>query len=264
MQFTLEEEITAQGSQLTISGSGIADVSRFDMWGSWRWKFHFHDMHQLLWAPDGVVTLQTEDRDWLVPPSVGLWIPAGVVHGVAGSRAGRVHCLYFDCERYPQPWTAVTPLAVSPLAREILLYLDDTEVTPDQRRPAEVVLLDALSPVSLAALYIPIPVDTRARAVAEAIIADPSDGRDLASWAWRVHTSERTLRRLFVEETCMSFTIWRLHVRMRAALKLLAEGQSVQEASRKVGYTNTASFIVAFSRVVGVSPSGLGSHPLLL
>ncbi|MGH9042531.1 MAG: helix-turn-helix transcriptional regulator [Acidimicrobiia bacterium] len=155
----------------------------------------------------------------------------------------------------------VTALTVDSLARELLLYLDDEELSLDHRASAEAVLHAAMKPVSSTALHIPIPADPRARAVAEAIIADPADARDLADWAWQVHTTERTLRRLFTEETSISFTQWRLHVRVRAAMQLLAAGHSVGVTARKVGYGTAASFVTAFVRVTGTTPAAHCAAP---
>lgn len=254
-EITFIEQEVERGSSHSILVHDKTAVMRFDMRASWYWNSHTHDVHQLLWAPDGAVTLQTETADWLVPQTMALWIPAGVVHGVAGSRAGRVHCLYFNPARYPSNWDAVTPLAVSPLARELLLHLGRFESALQQREPAEALLHAVLERASSTALYIPMPRDPRARMVAEAIIDDPADARDMADWAWRAHTSERTLRRLFTDETGMPFTQWRLHGRMRAAMQLLADGHSVSVTARKVGYATTASFITAFVRVTGRTPA---------
>jgi AraC-like DNA-binding protein len=111
------------------------------------------------------------------------------------------------------------------------------------------VLFATIKPASLAALHIPIPRDPRARVVAEAIIAAPADARDLADWARQAHTCKRTLRRLFADETSMAFTQWRLHVRMRAVMQLLADGIGIGATARKAGYGTTTSFVTAFGRV---------------
>lgn len=100
----------------------------------------------------------------------------------------------------------------------------------------------------------PLPEDPRARAIADAVIADPADGRGLDAWARYANTGVRTITRLFTRETGMSFAQWRTHVRVRAALGHLARGVPVGRTARAVGYRKPGAFSEAFRRVTGRSP----------
>jgi AraC-like DNA-binding protein len=53
----------------------------------------------------------------------------------------------------------------------------------------------------------------------------------------------------------LSLAAWRRQSRMLASLSLLAEGRSVGEAARAVGYDSAAAFSTAFKQCFGVSPS---------
>jgi AraC-like DNA-binding protein/quercetin dioxygenase-like cupin family protein len=251
---TAEDE---RGSARFIKSSD-ADVlvARYELHRSWRWEAHRHDEHQFFWAPDGAVTIQTEDFDWLAPPTIGLWIPAGVVHSAGSDGPFRLYSLYFEPAECPFDWPATTPVAMTPLARELIVYLDDPDVGVPARERAQAVLYDSLAPLSLATLQIPMPADSRARRVAEAILADPGDSRELAQWAREVGAGERTLTRIFTAETGMPFSQWRLHVRIRAGMQLLATGTSVGVTAKKVGYRTASAFVQAFSRVTGSTPAG--------
>jgi AraC-like DNA-binding protein len=66
--------------------------------------------------------------------------------------------------------------------------------------------------------------------------------------------SRRTLTRLFVRDTGMSFDHWRTQVRRCAALPLLAEGQPVSRVAHSVGYATASAFLAAFRRTVGTTP----------
>ncbi|MEW6475962.1 MAG: helix-turn-helix transcriptional regulator [Actinomycetota bacterium] len=245
-----------RGSARYIQSTDAAvTVARFELHRSWRWEAHEHEHHQFLWAPDGAVTIQTEDIDWLAPPTIGLWVPAGVRHSAGSDQPFRLYSLYFEPADCPFRWEATTPLAVTPLARELIIHLDNPELAADARERAQAVLYDCLAPLSLATLQIPMPADPRARQVAESILANPGDGRDLAHWAQQVGAGERTLTRVFTAETGMPFTQWRLHVRVRAAMQLLATGTSVGVTARTVGYRTASAFVQAFSRVTGSTPA---------
>jgi AraC-like DNA-binding protein len=104
-------------------------------------------------------------------------------------------------------------------------------------------------------LPLPEPRDSRARAAAEALKRQPGDRRTLREIAREVGASERTLERLFVRETGLNFTTWRLRLRMLAALECLAAGESVGSTAITVGYKNPSSFIAAFRTTFGSTPA---------
>src|SRR3546814_15737161 len=71
------------------------------------------------------------------------------------------------------------------------------------------VILYALRALKPEPLYLPHPRDARLKRIAEALLADPADNRALGDWAKAAAASERTLARLFVRETGMTFGAWR-------------------------------------------------------
>ena len=87
------------------------------------------------------------------------------------------------------------------------------------------------------------PRDPRARTIAERLIADPADSRELAAWADDVHAGVRTLSRLFLSETGLSFASWRTQVRIHAAIQLLAGRDDGRRRRATVGYRKTSAFI---------------------
>jgi len=116
-------------------------------------------------------------------------------------------------------------------------------------------VLDLLRPLPVTPIDVPDPVDERVRAVADALLADPADPRSLEAHARAIGVSRRTLTRLFVHDTGMSFDRWRTHMRLRAALSLLAEGQPTSRVAHTVGYATPSAFLAAFRRTVGTSPT---------
>ncbi len=122
------------------------------------------------------------------------------------------------------------------------------------RLRAEAVVLDLLHPLPTMPIDVPHPADKRVCAVANALLADSADPRSLEAHARAVGVGRRTLTRLFVHDTGMSFDRWRTHVRLRAALSLLAESQPVSRVAHAVGYATASAFLAAFRRTVGTSP----------
>src|SRR5580704_17510902 len=83
---------------------------------------HAHDWHQLIYASEGVMWVQTAEGDWVVPPNRAVWVPAGVEHGIEMTGSVLVQTLYLSTRlagKLPQRCCAVN---VSPLLRELIRH----------------------------------------------------------------------------------------------------------------------------------------------
>jgi AraC-like DNA-binding protein len=172
-----------------------------------------------------------------------------------------MYSLYFRPAATAIRWRVPTVVSVSPLLGEMIVHLTETNPRGAARRRAEAFVLDLLRPLAIAPLHTPTPIDERARFVADALTSNPDDARTLEAWGHAAGASERTLSRLFVRETGLSFTDWRTQVRLIAALPLLADGVAVATAARAVGYATPSAFIAAFRRVFGVTPRAYFAPP---
>ncbi|MGV9422839.1 helix-turn-helix domain-containing protein [Streptomyces sp. NPDC003656] len=230
------------------------DLERFEMTRGQIFRHHAHGEHQLAWASTGVVMVDIRDRCWVLPPHLALWIPGGVRHATAALRESVLQGIYLDPVTCPLAWERPTVLAVPPLARHLIGYLTG-ELPPDVRAHAEAVLLAVLRPADGAVFELPLPADPRAREVAALLLDRPADQRGLAELAHAVGSSPRTLLRLFLSETGMTFSQWRVHARLQAALAHLAEGAPVARVADRVGYATPSAFVAAFRRVTGATPA---------
>ncbi|RKS08682.1 AraC-like DNA-binding protein [Nocardiopsis sp. Huas11] len=235
-------------------GAGAIVVGHFPL-SSGEWiPPHSHLQHQLAWTRHGVLGVAVEDTYWVLPPTRALWLPAGVVHRTGATRDAVLCSLYLEPDRCALDWTEPTPVGVNGLLAHLIDHLSRHDLAHNVRLRAEAALLDLLHPLPTLPIDVPRPVDSRVCAVADALLADPADPRGLEAHARAVGVSRRTLTRLFVNDTGMSFDRWRTHMRLRASLPLLAEGQSVSRVARAVGYATSSAFLAAFRRTVGTSP----------
>ena len=227
-----------------------------------RFEWHTHENHQLAWSPEGVLVVLTEDGgSYVLPPSRALWIPTGTVHETRASGAAVLRSAYLAPLRCPIEWPTPTPVAVSPLLGELIHHLDDRGLGAEERARAEVVLFDLLLPLRIATISVRPPTDPRARDVSEALLADPADPRTLHEWGRAVGASSRTLARVFLSDTGLSFGHWRTLVRLQASLQHLAEEMPVSAVAPLVGYRTTSAYVAAFRAHTGVTP-GRYFHPL--
>lgn len=216
-------------------------------------RTHRHPAHQLTWVPRGSLAIGAAGATWVLARETALWIPAGIEHDVLATGDTSMRSLYFSPRSCRVRWTTPTAVVSSGLVGQLLDHLLDA---PDgsARRRAELVIFDLLEPVPAATLRVPLPTDERARQVADALHADPGDGRTLAEWGSAIGASGRTLARLIERETGMGFEQWRTRLRIAHATRLLAVGNAVGRVGLDVGYSTPSAFVAAFRRVVGVSP----------
>jgi AraC-like DNA-binding protein/quercetin dioxygenase-like cupin family protein len=238
-----------------LDPSAAVVVATFPMPPGLVFDWHTHADHQLVWAASGVLTVRTHESAWVLPPTRALWIPAGLRHETLSTGTATMRSAYVRPARCRIGWTEPTPVSASPLLAELIGYLADRDLEASRRANAEAVLVDLLRPVAMTTIDVRMPSDDRAREVADAIAADPADGRTLAEWGRDVGASERTLARAFLADTGVSFGRWRTLVRVQTALAALANGEPVGTVARRVGYDSDSAFVQAFRRETGVTPA---------
>lgn len=221
--------------------------------GAWVPEHAHPTHHQLNWTTRGVLGVAVGDRSWVLPPTLALWLPAGTPHRTGATRAAVLRSLYLASDLPDLGDGEPVAVAVDPLLTHLAEHLAH-DLDPDARRRAEAVVPDVLRPLPTAPVEVPEPADPRARAVASVLWRDPADPRGLAELAAGSGASRRTLSRLFVADTGLNFERWRTHLRIRAALPLLADGQGVARVAHAVGYSTPSAFLAAFRRVVGTTP----------
>ncbi len=174
-----------------------------------------------------------------------------------------------DCHRaiairsiYVDPaWSGDLPtdccvIAVSPLLRELILRAvkigNNYPPLGPERRLMEVIV-DELRQMQRhpASAHVQ---DPKVRKVIDALVERPADSGKIEDWAKRVGTSARTLSRLFVKETGMSFGAWRRRLRLMEAIELLGQGESVTRVAFELGYQSSSAFAAMFRSELGVSP----------
>jgi AraC-like DNA-binding protein len=219
---------------------------------------HRHDSAQLIYATEGVMTVETDNGVWVVPPERAVWVPAFVTHSIRMTGAVQLRTLYVDSTIAPIEGRHCCVVQVSQLLRAcIARFFDLSESWPEDGPDARVVsvLLDEIRSAPTAPLHLPTPSDPRALRVAEAFLAQPSDRRSIGEWARFAGASERTLERVFVGELGMTLGRWQQQARLLRALEVLASGHSVTEAALEVGFETPSAFIAMFRRAMGTTPA---------
>lgn len=220
--------------------------------------WHSHPRGQLLYAISGVMVIHSDAGTWVIPPSRALWLAADVHHDVHMSGDVQMRTAYIDASQVGRLPNESCAISVSPLLRELLVAavripMDYPLGGREERLMA--LLVDEIRVSSTLALHLPLPHDGRVRRICDALLAQPADTATAADWAARVGVGAKTIHRLFVKETGMSFAQWREQARLLLALRRIAEGERIIDIAFDCGYASQSAFSAMFRRHFGAPPS---------
>lgn len=219
---------------------------------------HAHSKAQLLHVISGAITVEVESGVWTVPPGCAIWIPGGATHSARFVGQISMAILHLSPEVEAALKIECSIIFVPPLLRELILRFargGGFEQTKEREDRLIGVLIDELACAPEEPLHLPLPTDRRLRRIALAMLEDPAQRLTIDEWGARVGASNRTLSRLFREETGMPFSTWRQQLHVGIALQKLATGVSVTNVALDLGYQNVGTFISMFKRMMGVSPT---------
>ncbi|GGK55754.1 AraC family transcriptional regulator [Amphritea balenae] len=219
--------------------------------------FHHHPRGQLAYASSGVIKVFTDAGSWVVPPSQAVWIPAGIYHSVSPEISSEIRHLFIDpayLHRFP---TECSVVEVSPLLRELILKVADFGEDYADNSPASricSVILDELQALKPSLLHLPGAADRRLLRIMQGMIERPETKTSLSYWSQLVGASERTLSRLFIKETGMTFQQWRKQLLLHEAINRLGKGESVINVALDLGYHSPSAFVSMFKKTLGKPP----------
>ena len=223
--------------------------------------WHSHDLHQIEYAIEGVVEVETATAHYLLPPQQAAWIPAGLEHETTINTAVRSISVHFERSLVPEPGDRARILAVVPLLREMMIYALRWPIGRAWSDPVADVFFTTLGNLVSEALEheTPLSLPTSADPTVATAMAYTHDhlGAVTAAQVSRVvGVSERTLRRQFQATVGLSWRSYLLQARLLRAMALLAEpGPSVLQVATAVGFDSVSAFNRSFMARCGETPS---------
>ena len=213
---------------------------------------HAHTAHQIAHAISGTMRVSVQNSMWFIPPGHAMWIPAGTGHSIQCVGRVEMRTAYLS-EAYPPVQTSSVVVAVSPLMREILVRLAESDDSGIKLLLADV-LINEIKQGALQPLCLPVPSDRRIARLALHLQSQPADQTTLKTWAKQLGYSERNLIRSIRGETGMTFRELRRLTRIMVSLDRLSAGQSVTQTAFDVGFETPSAFIYAFRHLLGSTP----------
>jgi AraC-like DNA-binding protein len=247
--------ITIGVAGLDMAATGDDDMHQLD--SRKEADFHHHRKSQFLLWMRGILTCEVSGGLWLVPPGSAIWVPGGMEHRM--TVAGTVECyvVYVDPAVSDALPRECCTLSTTPLLRELIIRSATLSMRYEEGGMASrlvALLLDEMALAQPGRVHLPLPKDKRLRKLVDWLMASPSDSGNIDSLARRMDMSPRTLSRLVLRETGMSFGRWRRQIHILLALQWMAKGATVQDVADGLGYENASNFVVMFRKVLGETP----------
>ncbi|GHB06862.1 AraC family transcriptional regulator [Salinicola rhizosphaerae] len=218
---------------------------------------YIHSRGQLLGTNTGMLSVDVGHHQWVVLPSLAVWIPSGEPYALSSSQSYQGWAAYVAenaCQDLPARPCIVS---VSGLLREAVKKSFDwskVELAGPQQRLAGVIL-DEIMAVPRLNVGLPMPRSKKTLAVARALSLTPQDRRQIEYWARHVGVTSEALADAFISETGLTFSAWRRRLKMLVALESILAGRSLIAVARKAGYKDLHGFITVFRKEMGVTPS---------
>jgi AraC-like DNA-binding protein/quercetin dioxygenase-like cupin family protein len=219
---------------------------------------HAHRKHQLVYAVTGVMVVQTEAGQWVVPPTRGIWMPAGTLHWIRCIGAVQMRSVFVKPGLARDLPDALQVVGISALLRELIkaaAAIAGPYASHSRDGRVMRLIVDELRTLPALPLHLPQPTDRRLREICDHLAKKPDDDATLSDWAERLSITSKTIQRAFVRETGMTFGQWRQQSRLLRALERLALGEKVVDIALELGYESPSAFATMFKRQFGRTPS---------
>ncbi|MGU3287899.1 AraC family transcriptional regulator [Methylobacterium mesophilicum] len=221
---------------------------------------HAHDEAQLTFVTSGMVQILTTAGQWLVPPQLAVWAPAGVPHRVEVLSLSEFWIIYWR-PSVVEAWAPSRSLGrafalrVTPLLKALIAAAFAADVASDRTELIIKLILHELIEAPDAPTFLPLPASAIGQRLADLAFADHRNQLSVLELASRGATSIRTISRLFPAETGMTFKAWRQRARIVRAISLLSAGDPIARVSIDSGFASTAAFSFAFRQVTAMTPT---------
>ena len=218
---------------------------------------HAHGSDQLIYAVSGLMEVSSDQSVWLIPPHFALWIPARTCHWIHMPGPVSMRTLYLRANLTARPEPHCSVLYVTPLLRELIVEtvrVGQLRMRNRYECALRDLLISQLRSASPVPTFVTLPRETRALAVAQAVLRNPAESKPMAVLCSETGVSVRTIERTFHKEVGTSFEAWRRQVRLTKGVELLVSGYSVKQVAGQVGYCQSSAFVEIFRRTFGTTP----------
>ena len=226
---------------------------------------HRHDRAQLIHCLHGHLNVHVEGQSWLIGSATALWVPPGVLHHVCADASVQYLSLFIEAQLAQAIAAAQSErlqcVVMQPLLRELIRSAARSATAPASLHASQAdrrllqVIVDQLYQLEAAQQVLPLPLDRRLSHALSGIMQAPARSYTAQSLAQSANMSLRTLERIFLRETGLSFCQWQQRRCVIQAIELLQQGQQVKQIAAQLGYDSSSAFIAMFKRSTQLTPT---------
>lgn len=233
------------------AGSHCSDGMQVDT------DWHFHDKHQLLYAFEGAIEVESASARHLIPRQLAAWIPAGALHRtiIHGERSGSV---FFPPDMVSNAVERIRTVLVSTLMREMIREAMRWPIQ-EPENPVGTTFFAAMATLCSewiaqeTDLFLPTSNDPQLKRALDYTTQQTTAA--LAAICHHAGMSERSLRRHLKSDIGMTWEAYRRRSRLLSAVSLLSETDvPVSDVAAQCGFENPSAFAKAFRLAMGETP----------
>jgi len=211
-----------------------------------------------IFACSGVVAVITEQGRFLIPPEQGLWLPAKTPFQIVAATQVKLAYFLYDDKLSTGLSYETAVLQVDHFLKTCIfeaIALDDEQQLRGDYQLISSLIAQRISIAATWPLLLPAVKDQRLQAITSRQQKFPALKTDLVGWGKFVHTSSRTLSRVFKKETGLTYSQWKQMMAIHIAIIELYLGESIASIAKNLGYESSSAFIHMFSKQMNSTPS---------
>lgn len=224
-----------------------------------RESWHAHPQGQLLYSERGVLRVFTPLQTWTLAPMSALWLPSELPHEFYAVGEVAMFSVYLNYSLAQTFWPEGRVFTINALMHQLVLRFSATENVAEgdpvvRESMTHLALHEMRTAPELKRFGLPMPMDRRLLPICQQLIENPANNSTLDFWGDKVGASARTLARLFISETGLSFVQWRQQLRLTEAVTRLAQQIPVRTIANELGYQSVSAFVTLFKKNYGDTP----------
>lgn len=218
---------------------------------------HSHNWVQFIYTRTGTVYVEVNGKFWHLPPLHGVWIPKNYEHTFWSSEKSEYICININDDfRQDIRDISCKLVEVSNLVDCYSSYLMTSDKEKgDNLSIKEQAFIKFLIELPEVDFTLPYPASAELIHLCREIQSSPSQPHSPEECAQKLNISLSTFVRKFKKETGMTYQEWRQRMRLLQSISYLKQGQNVLNVALDMGYSSASSYIYAFKKNFGVSPT---------
>lgn len=217
---------------------------------------HQHQKAQLLYAPQGCMTITLDGIRCVLPPTRAAWIPANTLHCAKMNNVVEYRSLYFARYLTDHLDNQVKIIEVTPLLQALIerMAFWPWDKANAEMRNTHALFFEELVDAREEKLALPLPTDRRLTHWLHELYKGDDVPPPLKILSEQVAASSKTITRIFNKETGMPYQDWRQQWRLQQAIERLSGGLQVNDVACQLAFSSDSAFIAFFKQHTGKTP----------